>query len=132
MSEQNLNYSLSNLFIESTDKNDLKKYQNEIYQKIAQLNDFNSNIRDNTTVAEEIKTKYTESIELLIKRLNGYLGEIENALGKVDQIRALEESISKESAELTRLNDEKTSTSATIARLESQLRTMAIPTSSSP
>jgi hypothetical protein len=124
MSEEELNYSLSNLFIESTDKNDLKKYQNDIYQKIAQLNDFKSRIEENTTVPSEIKIKYTQSIQLLINRLNGYLIEIQDSLGKVDQIRALEESISKESAELEKLREQSKSTSATIESLEFQLRAL--------
>ncbi len=121
--------NLSNLFIESTDKNDLKKYQKDIYQKIAQLNDFKSRIEKDTTVPSEIRTKYTQSIQLLIDRLNGYLEEIKNALRKVDQIRALEESISKESAELIRLKSDQENTSATIARLESQLRAVTTPSS---
>ncbi len=121
--------NLSNLFNEESDKKDLKTYQTDILKKIAQLNDFKSRIEKDTTVPSEIRTKYTQSIQLLIDRLNGYLEEIKNALRKVDQIRALEESISKESAELIRLKSDQENTSATIARLESQLRAVTTPSS---
>jgi len=121
--------NLSNWFNEENDKKDLKKYQLNIQTKIAQLNDFKSRIEENTTVPSEIRTKYTQSIQLLIDRLNGYLGEIHIALGKVDQIIALEESISQQEAELKRLNDEKASKDSRIKELLSQLRAVTTPSS---
>ncbi len=122
----------------SSEESSLREQQVSIKSKIEELNAFkrrvlseepeagsagdpNRSSRVSSSIPQEIKTKYLESIQMLINRLSGYLVEIKHAVEKIEQINDLNEQIGELGLNLEEMNAQKEKKEEEINELIEQL-----------